>query len=431
MKALILGGGFAGTTTAFLLKRAGWDVTLVEREPYLGGGCRTFFHAGHPFTYGPRVYYGYSAKVFDWMNRFCPIRRFPFELRTLAHEPIESERRFWSYPPHEDDICRYPRAVKIAKELAERDNSVEPEDFEDYWVRKVGPTIYDMFVDHYSKKMWMIGDNRLFDIFKWSAKDRPLERGTREAYKGSFLGYPVAADGYNAYFDAMVEGVELEMGDEIDGGVDGSGSFDWLIDGYDAVISTMPIDQFCRYALGELPYVGRDFHLLILPTKQAFPGDVRFCHYASPEDEWTRVTEFKKITYHESEDTLLVLEKPSKENKLYPYLTKANEAKVREYLAMLPQNVHSIGRLGTYKYSTIEQTIVQAFGVVAKITGERTPEGIEDEWFGIGDVAMMKDRKETPPAEILARWPFPNPEPRETNEPMTAERQYGHQRNPN
>ena len=399
MKALILGGGFAGCTTAYLLKREGWDVTLIEREAHLGGGCRTFFHAGHPFTYGPRLYYGYSAKVFEWMNRFVPIRRFPFELKTLAHEPVDADRRFWTYPPHELDLAAYPRAEQIAGELAARDNSREPADFDEYYRQKVGPTIYDMFTDHYSRRMWMIEDNRIFDIFKWSAKDNPIERGTREAYKGSYIGYPVPADAYNGYFDAMVEGVEVRLGDWASMQTDEIGRASvWSNHGIrkesaDAIISTIPIDELCGHALGELPYAGRDFYLLVLPCRQVFPGDVRFCHYAGAGDSWTRVTEFKKITYHESEDTLLVLERPSKANKLYPYLTKANEAKVREYLALLPSNVHSIGRLGTYKYSTIEQTIIQAFACAAKITGK--PNEMEGEWRGIGDVSMMKGRKES------------------------------------
>lgn len=411
MKALILGGGFAGTTTAYLLRREGWEVTLVEKEPHLGGGCRTFFHAGHPFTYGPRLYYGYSAKVWEWMNRFVPIRRFPFELRTLAHEPDDEARRFWSYPPHEDDLARYPRAAQSA---TERDalksgpiwcaNGEAPADLHEYWLQRVGPTIYDMFVDHYSKKMWMVEDNRVFDIFKWSAKDRPIESGTRDAYKGSFIGYPVPADAYNGYFDAMTEGVEVIYRAEFarlnqaDGTIHVTPEDEEDQDEFwgDVTISTIPIDELCGYALGELPYAGRDFHLLVLPCRQIFPGDVRFCHYASPRDEWTRVTEFKKITYHESEDTLLVLEKPSRANKLYPYLTEANEAKVREYLAMLPPNVHSIGRLGTYKYSTIENTIAQAFACAAKILGKPSPEGCEGEFFAIGDKAMIpKDRKES------------------------------------
>jgi len=389
VKALILGGGFAGCTTAYLLKREGWDVTLIEKEPHLGGGCRTFWHCGHPFTYGPRLYYGYSQKVFDWVNRFVPIRRFPFELRTLPHEPVDRDRRFWSYPPHEDDIPLYPRSAQIQRELAERDNSREPRDFDEYYRQKVGPTLYEMFTDYYSRKMWSIESNKVLDTFKWSAKDKPIESGGREAYKGSFIGYPISATGYNGYFDAMLDGIivlkqhewrplalersELERKQ------------------YDITISTIPIDELVGKP-NSLPYAGRDFHLLVLPCREVFPGNVRFCHYAGKNDEWTRVTEFKKITWHESDSTLLVLEKPSKANKLYPFLTKANIAKAAEYQKMLPPNVYSIGRLGTYKYTTIEQVIVQAFQCVAKITGK--PNEMEGEWRGIGDVSMMKDRKE-------------------------------------
>lgn len=383
MKALILGGGFAGTTTAHLLRREGWDVTLVEREPHLGGGCRTFFYGGHPFTYGPRVYYGYSTKVWDWVNRFIPMRRFPFELRTY----VEEDARFYSYPVHADDLPLMPDYNVIAAELARLDNSKPPADFEEYWLQRIGRRLYDKFVNYYSRKMWMIDDNRIFDIFKWSAKDVPIEKTgtTREAYKGSYLGYPINRHGYNPYFDAMVAGVEVRVGERAD-----ASEIDRL-SAFDAVISTIPIDEFLGYRFGELPYVGRDFSVFILPVKQAFPGDVRFCHYAGREPH-TRITEFKKITYHESEDSLFVLETPSKRNKLYPYLTKANMALAQKYLDALPPNVYSIGRLGTYKYSTIEQTIVQAFEVVAKITGK--PNEIQGEWRGIGDTSMMKDRKE-------------------------------------
>lgn len=400
MKAVILGGGFAGCTVAHLLNKAGWQTTLVEKEPHLGGGCRTFFHCGHPFTFGPRLYYGYSEKVFQWVHGITPIRLFPFQLLTLAHEPRSEDRRFWTYPPHELDLGDYPRAAAIAQELAARDNSKEPQDFDEYYRQKVGPTLYDMFTDHYSRKMWSIPDNTVLDTFKWSAKDKPIESGTRDAYKGSFIGYPVPPDAYNGYFDRMVEGTEVITGirAEVDlslrtvRGSTSDGTRAWACVDADVIISTIPVDELCDHRLGELPYAGRDFHLVVLPCREVYPGEVRFCHYASPEDEWTRITEFKKITYHESDSTLLVLEKPSKANKLYPYLTKANIAKAGRYLAELPDDVLSIGRLGTYKYSTIEQTIIQAFACAAKITA--TPNEMDGEWRGIGDTSMMKDRKE-------------------------------------
>ena len=154
MKALILGGGFAGTTTAYLLKKEGYEVTLIEKESHLGGGCRTFFYGGHPYQNGPRVYYGYSKRIFDWVNEFSPIRRFPFELRTY----VESEGRFFHYPIHEDDIPKMSRSGQINNELdtCKIRNQVEPKDFEEYWINRVGRTLYDMFVNGYSKKMWMI-----------------------------------------------------------------------------------------------------------------------------------------------------------------------------------------------------------------------------------------------------------------------------------
>lgn len=393
MKALIIGGGFAGTTTGNLLAQDGWDVTILEKAENLGGGCRTFFYGGHPFTYGPRVYYGYSDKVFDYLNNLLPMRRFPFELRTY----VESEKRFFTYPIHEDDIPEMSDSKKIKEQLDNRDNSKEPNDFEEYWINRVGKKLYDMFVNTYSKKMWMIEDNKIFDIFKWSAKDNPIETGTREAYKGSYIGYPVATDGYNSYFEKMVENCNVIFNAQISKidlenkkiSLEGNKELD-----ADIIVSTIPIDELFAYKYGELPYVGRDFSVFILPSKQVFPGDVRFCHYAGNEPH-TRITEFKKITYYESDDSLFVLEKPSKNNKLYPYLTKDNMTVVDKYLNDLPEGVLSIGRLGTYKYSTIEQTIVQAHTAYQKITGKSKNEIGSTEFFGIGDTSMMKNRKES------------------------------------
>ena len=381
-RATVLGGGFAGTTVAGLLARDGWEVQLWEKEPHLGGGCRTFFHAGHPFTYGPRLYYGYSQAVFDWVHSIVPLRRFPFELKTLANEPNDADRKFWTYPPHELDLGDYPRAAAIAQELGARDNSKEPQDFDEYYLQKIGPTLYDMFTEHYSKRMWDVPTNKVFDIFKWSAKDKPIETGTREAYKGAFLGYPIEETGYNQYFEKMTDAVEVRAGRQWVAGMKAS----------DVVISTIPIDEFCNYSFGELPYIGRDFELLVLPCKEVFPGDVRFCHYAGKDDHFTRATEFKKITGHESDSTLLVLEKPSHSNKLYPYIVKANVALAQRYLDSLPENVYSIGRLGTYKYSTIEQTISQAFACYSRITGK--PNAMEGQFFEIGDKSLLaKDRR--------------------------------------
>src|SRR5258708_19329112 len=52
--ALVIGGGFAGCAAAHQLAlMGGWDVTVVEMQPFLGAGVRTMWYGGHPHTLGP------------------------------------------------------------------------------------------------------------------------------------------------------------------------------------------------------------------------------------------------------------------------------------------------------------------------------------------------------------------------------------------
>lgn len=389
-KALILGAGFAGCTMAFLLKKEGWDCTVIEKENMIGGGCRTFFYGGHPYTKGPRPYYGYSEKIFRWVDSFVKMRRFPHYLLSY----VEQEDRFFSYPIHEDDIPEMKHSEQIYKELAKRDLSKKPDNFEEYWINKVGPTLYNMFVNQYSKKMWMINSNKELDTFNWSAKDNPIDSGSKECYKGSIIGYPIAIGGYNSYFEKTIKGAKLLLNSNVTH-VDLENISVTLSNGTklmgDILVSSIPIEELCNYSRGELLYAGRDFIFFVLPCKQVFPDNVRFCHYTQSEP-YTRIVEYKALTYYESENTLLGLEIPSKNNKLYPYMIKKYLDIAKDYLYSLPENVFSIGRLGTYKYSTIEQTLAQCFAATRKITG-KSFDGMENEFYNLGDTNLMVARK--------------------------------------
>lgn len=390
-KALILGAGFSGCTMAYVLKKEGWDCTIIEKEDFIGGGCRTFFYGGHPYTKGPRPYYGYSEKIFSWVNSFVPMRRFPHYLLSY----IEQEGRFYHYPIHDDDIPMMKERDRIYRELKERNMNERPKNFEEYWINRVGPTLYDMFVNQYSKKMWLINSNTEMDTFNWSAKDKPIQTGSKGCYIDSVFGYPNSVDGYNPYFEKTTRDVKVILNENV-ADIDlnkktiklSSGS---VLSG-DIIISSIPIEELCSYSLGALPYAGRDFIVFVLPCKQVLPGDVRFCHY--PQNEpYTRIVEYKKLTFHESEDTLLVMEIPSKNNKLYPYMIREYLDKAQNYVGSLPEDVFSVGRLGTYKYTSIEQTLAQCFSLFRRITG-KVIDGIENEFYHIGDTGLIGTRKE-------------------------------------
>ena len=73
----------------------------------------------------------------------------------------------------------------------------------------------------------------------------------------------------------------------------------------------------------------------------------------------TRVTEFKKFTRHQSPNTLITLEVPSMKNKLYPTMIKSQVDLAQRYIDALPDNVHSVGRMGIYRYVDMDDIILQ------------------------------------------------------------------------
>ena len=70
-KALIIGGGFAGCSMAHLLEIKGnWEITLVEKNSFLGAGVKTSWYGGHPHTYGPRHFLTENEELYEYLNIF-------------------------------------------------------------------------------------------------------------------------------------------------------------------------------------------------------------------------------------------------------------------------------------------------------------------------------------------------------------------------
>jgi phytoene desaturase len=53
---VVIGGGFGGLSSAALLARDGWDVTVIEKLDDLGGRARHWKHDGYTFDLGPSWY---------------------------------------------------------------------------------------------------------------------------------------------------------------------------------------------------------------------------------------------------------------------------------------------------------------------------------------------------------------------------------------
>ena len=72
---------------------------------------------------------------------------------------------------------------------------------------------------------------------------------------------------------------------------------------FDFVISTIAPDFFFKKDFGELKFIGRDFHRIVLPMEKCFPGNTFFIYFANSE-QVTRIVEYKQFTQHKSKNTL-------------------------------------------------------------------------------------------------------------------------------
>jgi UDP-galactopyranose mutase len=362
-RALVIGGGFAGCAAAHQINLlGGWDVTLVEAAPHLGGGVRTMFYGGHPYTFGPRHFLTKNEAVFAYLHDLLPMRRCEHEFITY----VEKDAAFYGYPIHRDDLPRMPEWPQIQGELQELRGVEGARNLEEYWIGSVGQTLYEKFVKSYSRKMWDLEAHEI-DDFGWSPKGVALKEGPRAAWSEAISAYPLAHDGYNNYFKIATDGARVLLNTKISkyNIPDLSVHFNNAWHVFDVIVSTISPDLLFEQCHGKLPYIGRDIYPIVLPVEHAFPENVYFVYYAGGE-KFTRIVEYKKFTQHKSPHTLIGLEIPSKNGRYYPLPVKHYYDLADAYFEMLPELAFSIGRAGSYRYSVdIDDSIEQAM-LVAK-----------------------------------------------------------------
>jgi UDP-galactopyranose mutase len=380
-KALIIGGGIGGCVAAIELSNRGWEIDLVEASNSLGAGLKTKFIAGHPCTLGPRHFLTHNEKIYEYMNSLIPLRD------CKDHQFIsfvEADAAFYSYPIHFDDIRRMPDSEQITRELDSleagfrdrqfkltsgtdfTENESPPKNYKEFWLRSIGPTLYEKFIAKYTRKMWRLEDESIISDFTWSPKGVAIKRGSREGWDTAISAYPRDLTGYDPVFSRAKDCANVIYNTRIADidTVRRSVRIGESIFSYDLIINSAPIDSVMGNRYGELQYIGRDLTYFILPVEYAMPENVYFSYYCGNE-KYTRIVEYKKFTRYQSPHTLLSIEVPSSSGKYYPLPVKEQQERARKYLEDLGDCVFSIGRLGRYNYRyDIDDAVEQALEII-------------------------------------------------------------------
>ena len=118
-KVLVLGAGISGCSTAWLLKRLGADVTLVEKEEKCGGIGKTYFLDGSRYELGSHVFHAKEKHTIAFYKKYGA-RPLEFYAKMSADDTLET---LIDFPYSVDTIFQLPREIDRAsvQEFFERE----------------------------------------------------------------------------------------------------------------------------------------------------------------------------------------------------------------------------------------------------------------------------------------------------------------------
>ena len=349
---LVVGAGFAGAVCARQLADAGQRVLLIDQRNQAGGNAADVLDAHgvriHP--HGPHIFHTNSDKVYRWLSRFTPWRR--YEHRVLAAVdgqllPLPINRstinRLYGLDLDQAGVQAFLDRVRVP--------CAAPASSQDVVLAAVGHDLCEKFFRGYTRKQWGLD---LAELSAGVAARIPTRSNDDDRYFNDRW-QCMPADGYSALFDRLLDhpGITLRLNTAFDQ-VRGQGLAQHTV-------YTGPIDEYFAHRLGPLPYRSLRFeHEHLAGVHQFQPtGTVNYPNHQA----YTRITEFKHLTGQQVPGTSIVREYPQAEgDPYYPIPCAASEALYQRYaaLARAEVGVSFVGRLAQYRYYNMDQVVAAA-----------------------------------------------------------------------
>lgn len=139
------------------------------------------------------------------------------------------------------------------------------------------------------------------------------------------------------------------------------------------IIYTGTIDSFYNYCFGKLSYRSLRFETEVLPIPN-YQGNA-VINYTDVTPEYTRIIEHKHFMFGTQPNTVISREYPlewtsPKVEPYYPINDTVNQALYQKYVALGAQDSNVIfgGRLGSYQYFDMQDTIISALKLSQEVS---------------------------------------------------------------
>lgn len=360
---LIVGAGLFGATFAYLAKKAGKKVLVIDKNPVIGGHIYTERKDGIDIhVYGAHIFHTDDERVWKFVNSFDEFNRFTNSPLAnykgkLYHLPFNMNTFYELFGTITPDEAKKRIEEEAAKEGISEDVSAET-----HALLKVGRTVYETLIKGYTEKQW---GRSAAELPPYIVGRLPIRLTYDNNYfNDKYQGIPV--DGYTSLISNMLDGIEVRLNSDF---LKDRNSW---INLADKVLYTGPIDAYFNYKLGLLEYRSLRFETKEFDTPN-FQGNA-VINYTKREVPYTRVIEHRHFMMNacKSDKTFVTYEYPMnwtgpKDEPYYPITNKRNLDLYHQYEELAKkENVIFGGRLGMYKYFDMDDTILACFDLATK-----------------------------------------------------------------
>ena len=361
---LIVGSGLFGSVVAHELRSRGKSVLVVDKRNHIGGNCYTEDVDGiNVHKYGAHIFRTSRRDIWDYMRRFTEFNHF-------VNSPIAKYHgKLYNMPFNMNTFNRIWGVTTPAEAMAkieEQKHEIkgEPRNLEEKAVSLVGRDVYEILIKEYTEKQWGRPCNELPASIIRRLPVRFIF--DNNYFNDPYQGIPIG--GYTRIFEKLLEGCEVRLN------VDFLENRKELAACATSIVFTGPVDEYFGYACGPLEYRSLRFDHVRHDETDNLQG-VAVVNYTDSSVPYTRTIEHKHFEFGKQPFTVVSNEypfewKPGIEP-YYPINDEKNQKRLSEYqaLAVKEKNVMFGGRLGSYRYTDMQDTVIAALEFVGKING--------------------------------------------------------------
>lgn len=356
---LLVGAGLFNAIFANEASGRGKKCLVVEKRNHLGGNlyCKSI-EGVNVHMHGPHIFHTNKPKVWEYVSGLTDFNHFvnsplakyknkvynlPFNMNTFS--------QLWNVTTPEE-------AMKKIEE--QREDIIKPLNLEEQALALCGKDIYRILIKGYTEKQW---GKSAIQLPAFIIKRIPLRYTYNNNYFNStYQGIPQG--GYNGMIKKCFNGCDVLLNCDFSENRE-------LEKQASVTIYTGMIDAYYDYCYGALEYRSLKFEHELLDMEN-YQGNA-VVNYTERSIPFTRIIEHKHFEFGTQPKTVITREYPCKMRNgwepYYPVNTEKNNRIFEKYdqLRKTEKNVFFGGRLGTYQYINMDETVEKSLNLFATI----------------------------------------------------------------